>query len=105
MGPITLEASRLSGCHNMLLLMINTTPVGMLPDVDATPWPEEVPLPRASVYDLIYAPFQTRLLKSARQAGLPAANGLGMLIEQAALALERWTGRPVPREAMWAEVL
>jgi shikimate dehydrogenase len=85
--------------------MVNTTPVGMVPDIDATPWPEEVPLPQAAVYDLIYAPFQTRLLKSAGAAGLQTANGLGMLVEQAALSLERWTGRPVPREAMWAEVL
>ena len=84
-------------------LIVNTTPVGMTPLLDANPWPADLPLPRgAFVYDLIYNPAETLLLGAARQAGLQTANGLGMLVEQAALSLERWTGKPVPRAAMWA---
>ncbi len=84
-------------------LMVNTTPVGMHPHPDASPWPEEIPFPAgAAIYDLIYNPAETLLLRQARQAGLPARNGLGMLVEQAALSLERWTGLPVPRASMWA---
>ena len=62
-------------------------------------------MPRGiKVYDLVYNPPETLLLRKAREAGLPARNGLGMLIEQAALALERWTGLPVSRRPMWESV-
>jgi shikimate dehydrogenase len=83
-------------------LIVNTTPVGMSPILEADPWPSGLPLPEGTfVYDLIYNPAETWLLRAARFTGLRYANGLGMLVEQAALALERWTGQPVPRQAMW----
>jgi shikimate dehydrogenase len=86
-------------------IIVNATPVGMFPQVDASPWPPEAPLPAgAFLYDLIYNPPETALMKAARQAGLETASGLGMLIEQAALALERWTGQRVPRRVMWQAV-
>jgi shikimate dehydrogenase len=84
-------------------LLVNCTPVGMHPDMDASPWPEDLPFPpQAAVYDLVYNPRETCLVRDARAAGLSAVTGLGMLVEQAALSLERWVGQPVPREAMWA---
>lgn len=86
-------------------LLVNTTPVGMSPNVDASPWPENLPLPKnAAVYDLIYNPRETKLVRDARAAGLPATTGLCMLIEQAALAFEIWTGRHPPREPLAAAV-
>ena len=86
-------------------LVVNTTPVGMFPHPDASPWPSGVPLPPGvAVYDLIYKPLETLLLRQARQAGLAAVNGLGMLVEQAALSFERWTGARVDRSALWAEI-
>jgi shikimate dehydrogenase len=54
------------------------------------------------VYDMIYRPFETALLRTARQLGLRTANGMGMLLHQGARALELWTGRPAPIEAMGA---
>jgi shikimate dehydrogenase len=73
-------------------LIINTTPLGMAPDIDLSPWPE-IPLPpKAVVYDLVYTPRDTKLVKGARAQGLFAFTGLGMLIEQAILAFEIWTG-------------
>jgi shikimate dehydrogenase len=82
-------------------LIANATPVGMAPNSEASPWPANLPLPAGcSVYDLVYNPGETALVRAARKAGRPAANGLGMLIEQAALAFEAWTGREAPREAM-----
>ncbi len=82
-------------------LVVNTTPVGMSPDSDLSPWPDELQLPKnAAVYDLIYNPSETRLMKSARKAGLDAVNGLGMLVEQAALSFEIWTGMKAPRDVM-----
>lgn len=84
-----------------LSLIVNTTPVGMFPDIDRSPWPDDLPFPEcAFMYDLVYNPMETALVRAARSAGLPAANGLGMLIEQAALGFERWTGVRPSVEAM-----
>lgn len=54
----------------------------------------------AAVYDMIYRPAETPLLRAAREAGCRVANGLGMLLHQGARALEIWTGRPAPVESM-----
>lgn len=83
-------------------LVVNATPVGMWPAGEASPWPTGADFPEtACLYDLVYNPAETALVRSARAAGLRAVSGLGMLVEQAALSLELWTGMPVPRSAMW----
>ena len=82
-------------------LIINTTPLGMSPFQDESPWPETVPFPtHAAVYDLVYNPPETRLISAARDAGQLVTNGLGMLVEQAALSFEIWTGYTAPRDIM-----
>ncbi len=74
-------------------LIVNATSAGMFPYVTTSAWPEQVALPAgAMVYDLVYNPTETSLLARARQAGLPACNGLGMLVRQAALSFQAWTG-------------
>lgn len=84
-------------------LIVNATPVGMLPDAHASPWPAGLPLPSATViYDLVYNPRETKLVKNALTSGLFATTGLGMLVEQAALSFETWTGLNVPREPLFA---
>lgn len=84
-------------------LIVNCTPLGMSPRVDASPWLDGVPFPPdAFVYDMVYNPAETRLTQQARAAGLRAANGLGMLVEQGALAFELWTGSTAPRALMRA---
>jgi len=86
-------------------LIINTTPVGMFPDINQSPLPENVSLARdVMIYDLVYNPHETKLVRDARSQGLPATTGLGMLIEQAAIAFERWTGHTPSREIMHAAV-
>lgn len=82
-------------------LIINTTPLGMYPHTSNSPWLAglEYP-PGASVYDLVYNPAETRFIHSARLSGLSAANGLGMLVEQAALSFQLWTGSDAPRKIM-----
>ncbi len=91
--------------HPSPLCIINTTPLGMSPHTDASPWPAGLPLPQnAAVYDLVYNPRETKLVRMARAAGLPAVTGLGMLVEQAALAFEIWTGHVPPREALTAAI-
>ncbi len=100
-----LSRDTLSSLEAMPSLLVNTTPLGMHPQVESCPWPEGLRLPNnAFVYDLVYNPAMTVLVRKALNAGLRAHTGLGMLVEQAALSLERWTGSPVPREAMWKAV-
>jgi shikimate dehydrogenase len=84
-------------------LIVNTTSLGMAPVVEGSPWLAGTPYPpSAFVYDLVYNPSETTLTRQARAAGLRAATGLGMLVEQGALAFEQWTGRPASRAAMRA---
>lgn len=98
--PLPLQAEALQSAAGVDLL-VNSTPLGMFPHTETCPWPEDLPLPAgAAVYDLVYNPRETLLVHRARAAGLPAATGLGMLVEQAALAFERWTGCSPARAAM-----
>ena len=98
--PIRLEAEILSSQQD-ITLVVNATPAGMSPKVNLSPWPKGLHLPEnAAVYDLIYNPAETMLMKTAREAGLQTVNGLGMLVEQAALSFEIWTGVAAPRDAM-----
>ena len=86
-------------------LIVNTTPLGMTPDIQASPWPENLPFPKdAALYDLVYNPPETKLFKDARAQGLRAKTGLGMLIEQAALAFELWTGHIPSQEILRASL-
>ncbi len=83
-------------------LFVNATSVGMLspgPVVDVN-----LLAPRASVFDVVYIPAQTELVRQARGRGLRAANGDIMLIAQAAAAWMRWTGLPDPSDTMRAAV-
>ena len=84
-------------------LVVNATPVGM--DGRTLPWPVADLAPSAVLVDLIYHPAETPWLAAGRSAGHRTLNGLGMLLHQAALADERWTGRPAPIEAMRTAVL
>ena len=78
-------------------LLVNATPLGLKP---ADPLPlDEARFPAGNarfVYDLVYRPAETPLLKIAKIAGCQAANGLGMLLYQGTKALEIWTGQPAP---------
>ncbi len=97
-GAGELEARPLTELRDMAAaahapLIVNTTPVGMTPHKETTPWPEDCPVyPGAFVYDLVYNPRQTFLMQQAKAAGCAAANGLGMLVQQGALAFKLWTG-------------
>ncbi len=80
------------------MLVINATSAGLRA---TDPLPLDLGLlPRpAAVYDMIYNPPQTRLLKAAAALGLPHSHGLGMLVHQGAKALEIWSGIPATRTA------
>lgn len=90
-----------SGSQPAPALVINTTPVGMWPHVDASPWPPDLALPAgALIYDLVYRPEQTRLLRQAAAAGCQTQGGLEMLVVQGAVSFELWTGQVPPLEPM-----
>jgi shikimate dehydrogenase len=84
-------------------LVINATSLGLKAEdplpIDPT-W-LQTRRPRF-VYDMIYRPMETGLLRAARSAGCRAANGAGMLLHQGTRALELWTGRPAPVKVMRA---
>ena len=79
-------------------VLINTTPVGMMPDLDGCPVePERFPELKA-VIDVVYQPLRTTLTLRARRAGIPAVNGLRMLVEQARAAEELFFARQISDE-------
>jgi shikimate dehydrogenase len=100
-APVVRTMDRLSDSVANADLMVNTTPLGMSPQVEASPWPDELHLPTCKlVYDLVYNPPVTRFMERAQKEGIAAVNGLGMLAHQAALAFEMWTGATAPIEIM-----
>lgn len=89
----------LDGAVRAASVVINATPVGMQgepPPFDAASLDR-----RSFVLDTVYHPAETPLLRAAKERGVPCANGLGMLVHQAALAFELLTGREGPLPAMW----
>ncbi len=100
------EAHALGEVANMdsaMRLIVNTTPVGLSPLVDASPWPADVALPpNALVFDLLNNPPRTRLMQQAEAQGLRTVNGWGMLVYQGAAAFRLWTGVEPPVDVMMA---
>lgn len=95
---------RFGGPAGPELVILNTTPVGMYPRNGELPLdPADFPA-LAGVYDCVYNPLRTRLVLETRGLGLPACGGLYMLVKQAALACEGFTGAPVP-ERQVSEIL
>jgi len=82
-------------------LILNATSLGLKPE-DGSPLDEKQFSLKQSraVYDMIYQPAETLLLKNAKAAGCQAANGIGMLVHQGAKAFEIWTGQPAPVAVM-----
>ncbi len=98
-----LDSLRDSDCE----VFINCTPIGMHPKVGASPVPDEVVerwKPGTVVFDTIYNPVETRLLKRAKAAGCVTIPGTEMFVRQAQGQFELWTGQPAPVE-VFARVL
>ena len=84
-------------------ILVNATSIGLYPEVDAMP---DVDLSLANsgmlVCDAVFNPPETRLLRAARERGLPVLDGLSMLVYQGVIGFELWTGRPAPEAVMKA---
>ena len=86
-------------------LIINTTPIGMYPNINETPIDiSEVFNSNQMVFDLIYNPLKTEFLKIAEAKGATIINGLRMFVEQGAKAFELWTGELMDSNKIYKEL-
>jgi len=97
---MTLNEANLKRAFDRADILVNTTSVGMTPDVDRSPVPGNLLGSRLVVSDIVYNPLETRLLREAKAAGARTIDGLDMLVWQGALAFEKWTGQKAPFEIM-----
>ncbi len=85
-------------------ILINCTPMGMHPNVDESPYDKHRLRPTMVVFDTVYNPETTLLVKEARLKGCNVITGVAMFIRQAALQFELFTGQPAPEELMREEL-
>jgi len=90
-----------TACH----ILINTTPVGMFPDIDAMPVRKQDLDKTMVVMDVVYNPLKTRLLRAAENIGCRTIDGVSMFVYQGAFQLELWTGMKAPVDVMKKAVL
>lgn len=86
-------------------LLVNCTPVGMSPNVDRIPVPEELLRGDMTVYDVVYNPMKTKLLAAAEAKGARTVSGIKMFVYQGAISFATWTGIDPPADNMEAAVL
>jgi shikimate dehydrogenase len=101
-ADIAVVAPALNDAVEAVDIVVNATPIGMRDD-DVPVAPERLRRD-ATVIDLVYRRGETVWVRLARQRGLRAVDGLPMLVEQGALAFERWFGIPAPRDIMRASL-
>ncbi len=102
---LELGEENMAGALDKADILVNATSVGMTPKVDETPVASGLLKSSLVVFDVVYNPIKTRLLKEAEQTGAQTISGLDMLVWQGALAFEKWTGVKAPVELMKEEVL
>jgi len=97
---LTEQGESLSAATAAARTVLNATPLGMAGEALPAPFMEL--RPGQVAYDLVYDPAETPFLAAARARGASGHHGLGMLVGQAAVSYERWTGRSAPRATMLA---
>jgi shikimate dehydrogenase len=86
-------------------ILINATPIGMHPKMNATPISKELLYEDLFVFDVIYNPLQTKLMKEAAKIGCKTLGGLDMLVNQGVLAFEWWTGKSPNATLMRSKII
>jgi len=94
------ELSDLERAFGEADLVVNCTPVGMFPNVDETPVPIHLLKEQPIVFDIVYHPLMTRLLREAVECGCTTLTGIDMLVHQGAAQFEAWTGLRAPFTVM-----
>jgi len=99
------ELGQLAGALENSDLLVNATSVGMNPAGGVSPVPAPLLRKVPVVFDIVYNPMETRLLREAKAAGARTIVGVDMLAWQGALAFEKWTGQPAPLDLMRGEAV
>ena len=99
-NAVPLREGDLSSALDLADVLINTTSVGMYPLVDDIPVPPELLKGKLAVFDIVYNPIETRLLRAAREMGAKSVAGTDMLIYQAAEQERLWLGVEAPVDVM-----
>ncbi len=81
-------------------ILINCSPIGMKPNIEETPFRTNLLKPEMVVFDSVYNPLETRLIRDAKQAGCITIPGAELFINQAMAQFELWTGLPAPESEM-----
>jgi len=102
---LKLDRGNLAKALNKADILVNTTSVGMSPDIEETPVTADLIKPPVIVFDIVYNPIKTRLLREAETAGAETISGIDMLVWQGALAFEKWTGLKAPVKVMREEAI
>jgi shikimate dehydrogenase len=100
-----LNSNTLSPALAQADVLVNATSVGMSPASHVSPVPARFLKRHLVVFDIVYNPIETRLIKEAKAAGAKVISGVDMLAWQGALAFEKWTGHPAPVELMRQEAV
>jgi shikimate dehydrogenase len=91
-APEVISLADYASVKESIDVVVNTTPVGMHPNVEVSPLQAEDLVKGQVVYDIVYAPERTRLIRDAEKMGLKTVGGLGMLVHQGRAAFQFWTG-------------
>jgi len=86
-------------------ILINATPIGMFPKIDQSPVPSELLHEGLFVFDVVYNPIETKLMKDAIKMGCKTLGGLDMLVNQGVLAFEWWTGKSPDSKLMKENII
>ena len=100
-NDIECNCSKLDELKNLDIdILINATSVGMFPNIDESPVPDTILKDSMVVFDIIYNPIETKLLKEAKAKGCTVLNGVDMFVNQAALQFGLFTGEIAPTKLM-----
>ena len=86
-------------------ILVNATSIGMTPHIDQMPLDSDLLRAELVVFDIVYNPIKTRLVREAEAAGAETISGVEMLVWQGVLAFEKWTGQKAPVELMRRETI
>jgi shikimate dehydrogenase len=103
--PVALTRENLKSRLVEADVLINATPLGMTPDTDKSPVDSDLLHPGLLVFDTVYNPLKTRLLRDAEEMGARTLTGAKMLAYQGAASFELWTGVKAPEELMFEVVV
>lgn len=102
--PIPMEPVHMKKAIDESDILVNSTVVGMYPNVENSPIDKSLLHKDLVVYDIVYNPKKTKLLKDAEAIGCKTLSGLWMLVYQGAEAFEMWTGKKAPVKLMYDTV-